>query len=355
MRKKGIYILVVALLAWSCRKEEIPAIDSSCPIAFSMLSTGSTPSTKADTYTYFPTGTSFTVAARKSAGSTWNSSNAAYVFNTTNHLQNVQTTNATGTCTYSPAAYWSGNSVFRFRAVYPVASTQVNYTDDLDGNAVISNFTVNATGDSQKDLMLSDLVERTVTTVGDPAPVDIVFHHLLCKVIVQIGEETNSTLAPNASLDEFTITGVSLNGLPKQGTYTYTGTSNTWNPANGNWSLSGSESLTCVNNNSSTLANDGTYTTVFDGLLLIPMTISNMVNGVNMVVNYTVTHDDGDPTTPVETSTPRVSIPIPPITWEAGKVYTYQLKMSEEYYIRFGNITVDTWGNPQSSGTVIIK
>ena len=352
MRKKGIYILVTtALLAWSCGREELPAADSSRPIAFSMLST------KADTYTYLPSGSTFTVAAKKCAGTSWDSSDAVNVFKTTSGLQNVQTTNATGACTYSPAAYWSSNSVFRFRAVYPIAPDQVNYTDDLDGNAVISNFTVNASASAQKDLMLSELVERTTSSpVGSPAAVDIVFHHLLCKVIIKIGEETVTSLAPNAELDEFTITGVRLNGLPKQGTYTYTGTtSGTWNAANGTWSLGGSESLTCINNTNYTLSNDGTLTTIFEGLLLIPMTISTTVNGVNMVVSYTVTHDDGNPTTDPEISTPTVSIPIPPITWEAGKVYTYQLKMSEEYYIRFGNITVDTWGSPQSSGTVIIK
>ena len=336
MRKKGIYILVVALLAWSCRKEEIPAIDSSCPIAFSMLSTGSTPSTKADTYTYFPTGTSFTVAARKSAGSTWNSSNAAYVFNTTNHLQNVQTTNGSGVCAYSPAAYWSGNSVFRFRAVYPIAPDLVSYTDDLNGNAVISNFTVNASASSQKDLMLSDMVERTLTSVGNPAAVDIVFHHLLCKVTFKINEDTST---PNAGLDVFTVTGVKLNGLPDRGTYT--GTSTT-----GTWSTSGAQGLTCINNTNYAIDNGGAYTTVFNGLLLIPMTITNQVN---MVLDYKVSHNGG------EATTKSAVISIPAITWEAGKVYTYQLSMSEEYYIRFGNITVDPWGSTQSSGSVIIK
>ena len=331
MRKKGIYILVAtALLAWSCGREELPAADSSRPIAFSM------PATKADTYTYLPSETSFTVAARKSSGSTWSGTGAANVFKTTNGLQNVQTTNGAGACAYSPAAYWSGNSVFRFRAVYPIAPDLVNYTDDLNGNAVISNFSVNASASAQKDLMLSDMVERTLTTVGNPDPVDIVFHHLLCKVIFKINEDTS---ALNDSLDVFTITGVKLNGLPDRGTYTGTATS-------GTWSTLGAQGLTCINNTNYDIDNDGAYTTVFDGLLLIPMTITNQVN---MVLDYKVSHNGG------EATTKSAVISIPAISWEAGKVYTYQLSMSEEYYIKFGNITVDTWGSTQASGSVIIK
>ena len=328
---------VAALLACSCGREDIPAADSSSPIAFSMLSADSKPFTKADT-TYFSTGTSFTVAARKSAGSTWNSSSAVNVFKSTSGLQNVQTTDGAGACAYSPAAYWSGNSVFRFRAVYPIAPDQVNYTDDLDGNAVISNFTVNASASSQKDLMLSDMVERTLTSIGDPDPVDIVFRHMLSKVTVEINEDI-STSAPNHELDVFTVTGVKLNGLPDRGTYTGTSTSGTWN-------TSGALGLTCINNTNYNIDNDGAYTTVFNGLLLIPMTITNQVN---MVLDYKVSHNGG------EATTKSAVISIPAITWEPGKIYTYQLSMSEEYYIRFGNITVDTWGSTQASGSVIIK
>lgn len=329
---------VAALLACSCGREDIPVADSSRPIAFSMLSADTKPSTKADT-TYFSSGTSFTVAARKSAGTTWSSTNAVNVFKSTSGLQNVQTTNATGACAYSPAAYWSSNSVYRFRAVYPIAPDQVSYTDDLNGNAVISNFTVNASSSAQKDLMLSDMVEKTISSpIGDPAPVDIVFHHLLSKVTVKINEDI-STSAPNHELDVFTITGVKLNGLPDRGTYTGTTTS-------GTWSTSGAQGLTCINNTNYSIDNGGAYTTVFDGLLLIPMTITNQVN---MVLDYKVSHNGG------EATTKSAVISIPAITWEAGKVYTYQLSMSEEYYIKFGNITVDTWGSTQASGSVIIK
>lgn len=347
MRHLRNILLLTAVVLTACEKKAGLELDSA-PIGFGIAAT------KADPEPIdMPDGT-FTAVGKFCSGSTWNASTASDVFATT--LQNI-TTDGTSACTYTPIRYWKSNSTYRFRAVSPIAPDQVNYTDDLNGNATITNFTVSASAASQKDLMLSELAEVTKdASIGTPSPVALTFHHLLCKVIIQIGEETNTSLAPNASLDEFTITGVRLNGLPKQGTYTYTGTtSDTWNASSGTWSLGGSENLTCINNTSYTLASDGAFTTVFDGLLLIPMTINNTVNGVNMVVSYTVSHDDGDPDTDPEVSTPTVSIPIPPITWEAGKVYTYQLKMSEEYYIRFGNITVDTWGSPQSSGTVIIK
>ena len=349
MRKKGLYILVAtALLAWSCGKEDFSASDSPRPIVFSMLSLNSTSSTKADTYTYLSSGSTISVAARKSAGSTWSSTDASYVFNTTSHLQNVQTTNATGSCTYSPAAYWSGNSVFRFRAVYPIAPDQVSYSDDLDGNAVISNFTVNASASAQKDLMLSDMVERSLTSVGNPDPVEIVFHHLLCKVKVQIIEDTSKPAA-NPGNDVFTITGVKLTGMPDKGTYTGAATSGAWN-------TSSASSLSCVNNTSHIAPNSYNADSDDDGvpdadvwpegLKLIPQTITNEVS---LVLDYQVAHGSAQP------SNKSVVIPIPPITWEAGKAYTYQLALDEDMYIYFGNIIVASWGNTQSSGTVIIK
>ena len=321
--------MITSLLVWACGK--IDSVEGSQTIGFSMAMT------KADApaMTDMPAGSSFTVSAKKSAGSTWDASGSKYVFKTDDNLQTVTTGDA-GSCSYSPLAYWSSNSVYRFRAVYPIAPDQVNYSDDLDSDAVISNFMVNASAASQKDLMLSELVETDIgATIGTPAPVALQFHHLLCKVKVTINEDITT---PNAGLDEFTITGVKLNGLPDRGSYTGTATS-------GRWDTDGALGLTCVNNTSHTLDEGGAYTDVFDGLLLIPMTISNQVN---MVLDYKVRHNDSE-------SPKSVVISIPPIIWEAGKVYTYQLSVSEEYFIKFGKIDVASWGQPQTSGTVIIK
>ena len=330
-------MLLAALLSVSCG-EKIDTDASQHAIGFTTLST------KAGQLD-MPAGT-FTVAGKYSAGSTFNAASAMNVFDSA--LQNVQT-DGTGACTYSPVKYWKSSSTYRFRAVSPMAPDQVNYSDDLNGNAVITNFTVNASADSQKDLLLSDMVERQTTSpIGTPVPVEMVFRHLLCKVYVQIIENANEPLA-NPGSDEFNVTGVSLTGMPDKGTYTGTSTA-------GSWNTSSAGALACVNNtphiapeNYDDTDSDATKANIWaNGLLLIPQTV-NSANAVNLVLSYQFRHVGGD------WSNKSVSIPVPDITWEAGKVYTYQLAMSEESYIQFGSIIVDEWGSTQASGSVIIK
>ncbi len=336
-RLKISALLLAALLAVSC-EERIDADASQHAIGFTTLST------KADPLN-MPAGT-FTVAGKYSAGSTYSAASAVNVFGSA--LQNVQT-DGTGTCSYSPVKYWKSSSSYRFRAVSPIAPDQVSYSDDLSGNAVISNFMVNASANSQKDLLLSDMVERqTSSPIGTPAPVEMVFRHLLCKVYVQIIENANEPLS-NPGSDEFNVTGVSLSGMPDRGTYTGTSTS-------GSWDISSAGTLACVNNtphiapeNYDDTDSDATKANIWEnGLLLIPQTV-NSSNAVNLVLSYQFRHAGDD------WSNKSVSIPIPDITWEAGKVYTYQLAMSEESYIQFGGIIVDEWGSTQASGSVIIK
>lgn len=317
----------MAMLVLSSGCEKAPVSEGgSYPIGFGVATT------KAGDVS-MPAGT-FSVKGSRSSGSTWDSTTAQDVFATS--IQNV-TTDGTGACSYTPVQYWRNGNAYRFRAVSPIAPDQVNYSDDLSGNAVITNFTVNASELAQKDLLLSELATAvTGASIGEPAPVNLRFHHLLCKIIIKIGEDIST---PNASLDVFTVTGVKLNGLPDRGTYTGTATSGTWN-------TDGALGLTCVNNTNYALDNGGAYTTVFSGLLLIPMTVTNQVK---MVLDYKVSHDGG------EATTKSAVISIPPITWTAGNIYTYQLSISEEYFIKFGNITADPWGSTQASGSVIIK
>lgn len=328
MKKSFILPFVVLALAAGCEKS--PAVEGGCPIGFGVAGT------KAEIN--MPAGT-FSVIGKRCAGSTWDALTAQDVF--TGSIQNV-TTDGTGACSYSPLQYWKANSAYRFRAVSPIAPDKVNWSDGLDGDATITNFTVNATASAQKDLLLSDVASASVgAAIGSPAPVALVFHHLLCNVHVQICEDTTEPLA-NPGSDVFTVTGVKLTGMPDKGTYTGTATS-------GSWNTGAAGSLSCVNNTSRTAPDSFDDSEIWEnGLLLIPQTVSSS-NAVSLVLDYQVSHAGG------AASNKSVSIPIPDITWEAGKVYTYQLALSEESYIQFGNISVEPWGSTQASGSVIIK
>lgn len=333
MRKSAYLAAAAAIvaLAASCDDRNLDTPSADCPIALSVSGT------RAEIN--MPSGT-FTVAAKRCSGSTWNAGTAVNVFRATSGLQNV-TTDGTGACTYTPVEYWKPNTTYRFRAVSPMAPDLVHYTDGLDGNATITNFTVSASAASQNDLLLSDLSTATTSSpIGDPAPVALTFRHLLCKVRVQIIEDANEP-DYNPGSDEFTVTKVTLSGLPDRGTYTGTSTG-------GSWNTDAALSLSCISNSehvAPTAFTDPTADIWSDGLKLIPMTVTNQVN---LVLDYKFTHLGN-------TSNKTVTIPIPAITWEAGKQYTYQLSLSEDPYIYFGKISVDSWGTTQASGTVIIK
>lgn len=332
MKTHSIIILAAAAIlsaALTACNGKLKPEENTNPIGFS------TETTKA--VVDMPAGT-FTAAGKYCSGSSWTLGASSDVFSTA--FQNISTDGA-GSCTYTPVQYWKANSVYRFRAISPIAPDQVNYTDNLDGSATITNFTVSPSAASQKDLLLSDMATATISSpIGNPAPVALTFRHLLCKIRVQIIEDTSEPLSAPGS-DVFTITGVKLTGLPDSGTYTGTSES-------GSWNTDAALLLSCVNNTAHTAPDsysDPSADIWSDGLKLIPMTITNQVN---LVLDYTVTHSG-------ETSSKSVVIPIPSITWEAGKQYTYQLALSEDLYIYFGNISVDSWGATQASGTVIIK
>ncbi len=320
---------VVAFFS-ACQNDDVVS-GSQLPIALSVNGT------RADVLVNLPAGTEFAVTAKRCQGNSWNAASAVDVFKT--GVQAV-TVDGTGACSYSPVEYWKPGNSYRFRAVSPISEGVVNCTDNLNGDVVISDFTVNPSTDYQKDLLLSDLVSvSTPTPLGEPAAVALTFRHLLTNVRVQIIEDTIFYEGG----DVFNITSVKLTGL--YGKATYTGDFDS-----GNWSIDPSASLSCGVNFTNHIAPDSYSDTSADiwagGLKLIPMTVSNQVN---LVLDYTVSHNGGEP------APKNVVIPIPSITWEAGKIYTYQLALSEDLYIHFGNITVESWGSTQSSGTVIIR
>lgn len=337
MKRPLILSSLILALAFGCEKTPGEGSDG-CPIGFGVTGT------KAEIN--MPAGT-FSVIGRRCIGSSWDSSEALDVFATS--IQNV-TTDGTGACSYTPTQYWKINSVYRFRAVSPIAPDLVSYSDDLSGDAVISNFSVNSSAASQMDLMMSNLAASIVgQVIGSPAPVALTFRHLLANIHIQIVEDTTKPLGA-VGTDEFTINGVRLTGMPDKGTYTGTGTAGTWD-------TSYASSLSCVNNTSHIAPDTFTETDgggvlkceVWpEGLKLIPQTV-NTSNAVTLVVNYLVSHNGGP------ASSKSVSIPIPDITWLPGMKYTYQLAMSEEPSILLGGISVETWGSTQANGSIIIK
>ena len=86
-----------------------------------------------------------------------------------------------------------------------------------------------------------------------------------------------------------------------------------------------------------------------DGLLLIPQNIA--ANTVRIRIDY-IFHFANSTEEPKEAYVEGI---LPSINWLAGNTVTYLMSISEKHDITFSTPTVDRWGSPQPSGTIIIK
>ena len=293
----------------------------------------------------FSVGSTFSVRGAYTAGTSY-SGTATNVFEGTTVTMSVKSPQE---WTYSPKKSWRSSSVFRFRAFSP-AGAGVTFTDDFTSQAELAGFEVSSVVDSQTDLLMSDLSEVPVSSEGLPTgtsasgkAVIMNFKHILCRVKLQVEKDSGDP-------DEFEISSIQLTGMKNKGDFISTSSDNgaSWTGA---WDVSSGSVLTCTKAFSPALEVTSSPTQIWtDGLMLIPQTLGS---DVKVVVNYSVTHGSKVyPKTSIHTL-PATDVP----AWQPGVVYTYRLKMDENYDIIFATTTpsIEEWGTAQASGTVIIK
>ena len=205
--------------------------------------------------------------------------------------------------------YWLPGATYYFKAVYPNGVGEIDNTTSAQ-SFTISNFDVT----SQTDLLVAETGAIDVdASLGSPtggSVVNLQFKHLLANVVVKIKAEVNVTIKE-----------VTLKYVPIKCDYT----GNNWLP-----SAQGNISQGELDESLSPAANPAEF-----GFLVFPQT----ANGVELFIR---------------TSDKNYEIPIPNITWAAGKKYTYTLTIKQND-ILFDEPSVEEWDEESAVGSVVIK
>lgn len=261
--------------------------------------------------------------------------------------------------TYDNTENWISNSMFYFFAAYPynvgfeqqtITQNGVNYT----------SYALNVTADGSEataDILTAfSSVNTKDASFNSEEPVDLTFGHLLTKFNIKVSQ--------NFEIDnefDYYVKKVTITGIKGNGTYMLMPYQNDNSNYMSNWNTRSSSPVTLVKEFETPVAlrNKGASDpkVIFsvwgeDGLMLIPQDI--VADGVEVVVEYIydVTVDDNDPSDGT-TKTARGFIPA--ITWQSGQAISYSIALSDKTNITFSQPTIESWGAPQTGGTIIIK
>jgi hypothetical protein len=87
-----------------------------------------------------------------------------------------------------------------------------------------------------------------------------------------------------------------------------------------------------------------------DGIMLLPHTISEGSVTITIEYLYDIKFDDdslGSPRT--------ITGVIPSTVWESSTSIRYNISIADTNEIKFEKPTIESWGSPQTGGTIIIK
>ena len=186
--------------------------------------------------------------------------------------------------------------------------------------------------------------------------VGLTFSHLLTKVNFRISQDLNRD-----DINKYFITKVTLSGVTNEGRYIVAPENGTF--ARG-WTLGASESsyqksfdgvsLSKLNESTSKVESTPLLVWGDDGLLLIPQ----VVGGGDMTIRIDYKHQyvDNDEQTEDIIAERFIEADIPATDlWKSNNVITYNISIANPNKIIFSNPTVQSWGNPQTGGMIIIK
>ena len=263
--------------------------------------------------------------------------------------------------TYDNTQLWISNSMFYFFAAYPQGIFQQHREDSNEGTYTLYYADITADGSADtEDIVLSTNVTDT-TVEGYSETVPLTFSHLLTKVNVSISQNFKADPDFNYYVKKVTIEGIKGNGtvvlFPYEGAF-----DEICDTSNGN-----SIQLVKEYPEPLILRNIGAAdpTVVLSvwgsGAMLIPQTIEageqdeqgNLLKGARIIVDYyydvTVDDDYTDATLKQATAF------IPAIQWNSSKSINYNLSLANVTLITIDKPSIESWGAPQTGGTIIIK
>lgn len=231
--------------------------------------------------------------------------------------------------------YWIAGMTYNFYGVYPVypqtsSDNGTTATVDATGKITVTNFDCSKTGEEAVDLMTAIPPSITYVAGTEPQPVAMEFKHELAKVSIVI----------HARYADVTLQEATLYGIVIQGNMELT--------TDGvQWTLGKETELTDTPfqylPNDGHVINMGKEINLWDYLLLIPQSISNL----KLKLRYIDSSGNE--------SNSEISLRTPTITqWIAGQSYRYTLSIEPDG-ILFENLTSDEWGETSSGGSIPIQ
>lgn len=209
-------LIALAVLASSCTKEETVDQLSGAVISFNATTHRVT---RADA----PPVTTENLTSVTLYGFNWSDSNN----NPGTNVIDGTTLSKSGTnWTYSPLAYWIGNTSYRFVAINE--GTIIGLGKDSWGSTTFTNT------DGTKDVVWASASRETTIVTSEPAKVDLVFNHMLCRLKLTFTDG----MPDNYSV---TVSDVTVTGTHSAGTFTLGAPTTTSDYATGVWSATSGE------------------------------------------------------------------------------------------------------------------
>ena len=266
-----------------------------------------------------------------------------------------------GEWTYDNTQLWISNSMFYFFAAYPQGIFQQHreVSDERTYTLYYADITADGSADTEDILLSTNVTDTTVEGYSETVP--LTFSHLLTKVNVSISQNFKADPDFNYYVKKVTIEGIKGNGtvvlFPYEGAFAEI------------CDTSNSNSIQLVKEypKPRILRNiDAADPTVVlsvwgSGAMLIPQTIEageqdeqgNLLKGARIIVDYyydvTVDDDYTDATLKQATAF------IPAIQWKSSESINYKLSLANVTLITIDKPSIESWGAPQTGGTIIIK
>lgn len=254
-----------------------------------------------------------------------------------NVFDGVIVTKGTDGWGYTGTQYWIPGMKYNFYGVYPVYhptsdNNETTATVTSDGTITVTNFDCSETGADAVDLMTATDTRTLSNPIKDneTSAVAMKFQHELAKVSIVI----------RARYADVTLKEAALYGIVIQGNMELT--------TDGvQWTLGKETELTDTPfqylPNDGHVINMGKEINLWDYLLLIPQSISNL----KLKLRYIDSSGNE--------SNSEISLRTPTITqWIAGQSYRYTLSIEPDG-ILFENLTSDEWGETSSGGSIPIQ
>lgn len=218
---------------------------------------------------------------------------------------------------YEGLEYWIPETSYSFKAFYP--KTLMSGNMSIDNTSPSQSYTIeNFDIIQQEDIMVASAsasVPAGALYPTDGPHVNLLFQHLLACIVVEIKSE----------IDGISVTSVKLSDVMNYATY-----------SNGSWESTNTASLTYTGE-TELVKNAADYVDVTGGGILV-------VPGSNEGVTLTLTTK----------ANKEYTVPLPTITWEGGKKYTYTGVLKQNAIV-FNEPGVQKWDSESATGSVIIK